>query len=63
MKFCAKKVSVEVNLAEDGTHNPDRLLYHVKNNQPIDQGEDEAQESYAWLSDMSHRQIDDFLGT
>jgi len=55
-----KKVNVEVKMAEDGTHNPDRLLYHIKNNQPIDKGEPEAEESYDWLNDLSHRQIDDF---
>ena len=55
-----KKV-VEVKMAEDGTHNPDRLLYHVLNNQPIANGEHEAEESYDWAIDLSHRQIDDFL--
>ena len=47
-------------MAEDGTHNPDRLLFHIKNNQPIDKGETESEESYAYLDDMSQRQIDDF---
>lgn len=57
----AKKVVVEVKMAEDGTHNPDRLIYHVKNNQPIDKGEVEAEECYNWLKDMSQRQIDEFV--
>ena len=30
-----RKKVVEVKMAEDGTHNPDRLLYHVKTNLPI----------------------------
>lgn len=49
-----KKV-VEVKMAEDGTHNPDRLLFHVRSNQPIAHGEVEAEESYDWLKDLSHR--------
>ncbi len=55
-----KKV-VEVKILEDGTHNPDRLLYHVRSNQPVDKGESEAEESYDWLLNMSKRQIDDFV--
>ena len=60
-KLPRKKIVVEVKMAEDGTHNPDRLLYHVKNNQPIDQGEVEAEESYEWLRQMSSRQIEEFV--
>ena len=55
-----KKV-VEVKMAEDGTHNPDRLLYHVRNNQPISSGEVEEEESYDWLNDLSQKQTDDFV--
>ena len=55
-----KKV-VEVKMAEDGTHNPDRLLFHVRNNQPIDKGEPEAEESYEWLDQLTQKQTDDFV--
>lgn len=48
-------------MAEDGTHNPDRLLYHILNNQPVANGEYEAEENYDWLKDLSLRQIDDFV--
>ena len=33
-----EKKLVEVKMAEDGTHNPDRLLYHILNNQPVANG-------------------------
>ena len=33
-----EKKLVEVKMAEDGTHNPDRLLYHIRNNQPVANG-------------------------
>ena len=56
-KNSGKKIVVEVKMAEDGTHNPDRLLFHIKTNQPIDKGEIEAEESYAYLDEMSQRQI------
>lgn len=56
-----KKKVVEVKMAEDGTHNPDRLLFHVRNNLPVDKGEYEAEEDYHWLQDLSCRQIDDFV--
>jgi len=54
------KVKVEVKIEKDGTHNPDRLLFHIRTNLPIDKGEPEALESYDYLNDMSNRQIDDF---
>lgn len=54
------KVKVEVKIEADGTHNPDRLLFHIRTNLPIDKGEPEALESYDYLNDMSNRQIDDF---
>ena len=60
-KRVAKKVLVEVKMAEDGTHNPDRLLFHLRNNQPIDKGETEAEECYEWLSNLSVKQIEDFV--
>lgn len=56
-----EKKLVEVKMAEDGTHNPDRLLYHILNNQPVANGEYEAEENYDWLKDLSLRQIDDFV--
>ena len=58
--FQGTKVKVEVKIEEDGTHNPDRLLFHIRTNLPIDKGEPEALESYDYLNDMSNRQIDDF---
>ena len=59
-KARVKKV-VEVKMAEDGTHNPDRLLYHIRNNQPVDKGEPEAEESYDWLVELNAKQTDDFV--
>merc|ERR1711981_1267906 len=56
-----EKKLVEVKMAEDGTHNPDRLLYHILNNQPVANGEYEAEENYDWLKDLSLHQIDDFV--
>ena len=58
--FSGTKVKVEVKIEKDGTHNPDRLLFHIRTNLPIDKGEPEALESYDYLNDMSNRQIDDF---
>ena len=59
-KARVKKV-VEVKMAEDGTHNPDRLLYHISNNQPVDKGEPEIEESYDWLVELNDKQTDDFV--
>ncbi len=52
----AQKVSVKGITPID-----ERLLYHVRTNLPIDQGEVEAEEDYEWLVGNSDRMIDDFL--
>lgn len=38
-----------------------RTLYHVRTSLPITHGEPEAEESYQWLTDLSLRQIDEFV--
>ncbi|CAB4067248.1 SUZ12 [Lepeophtheirus salmonis] len=54
-------VNRKANIVPGDYRSHGREYFHVRSNSKITYGEPESEESYQWLPDLMHRQIDEFL--